>query len=52
VVKLKRKTKGLTFGDFIAAAYRASGKKARGIVHLAVNTRLVQFCGKQRFVIN
>jgi len=49
---MKRKKKGLTFGDIVAAAYRASGKRARGIVHLAVNARVVQFCGKQRFVID
>ena len=45
--------KRLTFGDFIEATYRACGKrKATGIVRLAVNARLVEFLGGQRFVIS
>ena len=51
-MKSNRKKKGLTFGAFIAAAYRASGKRAKGIVQLAVNARLVEFRGQQRFVID
>jgi len=48
-----RKKKGLTFGAFIAAAYRAYGKRrAKGIVQLVVNARLVEFRGQQRFVID
>ena len=43
--------KALTFGGLIAAAYRASGKRAKGIVRLAINARLVEFRGPQRFVI-
>jgi len=51
-MKSNQKKKTLTFGRFIAAAYRASGKRrARGIVQLAVNAGLVEFCGKHRFVI-
>jgi hypothetical protein len=42
-----------TFGDFIAAAYRAWGRRrAMGLVWLAVNGRLVEFRGPQRIVIS
>ena len=42
-----------TFGDFIAAAYRAWGRhRAKGLVWLAVNAHLVVFRGRQRFVIS
>ena len=51
-MKNNHKNKALTFGDYIAAVYRASGKrKARGIVQHAVNARLIEFRGQQRFVI-
>jgi hypothetical protein len=43
----------LTFGDFIAAAYGAWGRhRAKGLVWLAVNARLIQFRGRQRVVIS
>jgi hypothetical protein len=52
VIKAKQKKKALTFGGFIAATYRACGKRrARGIVQLAVNAHLIEFRGQQRFVI-
>jgi hypothetical protein len=42
----------LTFGEFIMAVYDACGRqKAEGIVRLAVNVRLVEFQGHDRFVI-
>ena len=42
----------LKFRDFIAAAYRAWGKhRAKGLVWLAVNARLVEFRWPQRFEI-
>ena len=42
----------LTFGEFIVAVYDAWGKRrARGIVWLAVNARLFEFRGSDRFVI-
>jgi hypothetical protein len=45
--------RGLTFGDFIAASYRAWGsRRAKGLVWLAVNAHLVVFRGQQRFVIS
>ena len=41
------------FGDFIAAANRAWGRRrAKGYVRLAVNARLLVFQGRQRFVIS
>ena len=44
--------KALRFGDLIAAVYDACGKRrARGILRLAVNARLVAFLGPQRFMI-
>ena len=43
----------LTFGDFIVAAYGAWGVRgAKGLVRLAVNAHLVDFRGRQRFVIS
>jgi hypothetical protein len=49
----KGKKKGLTFGDFIAAAYRAWGRcRARGLVWLAINAHLVEFRGHYRVVIS
>jgi hypothetical protein len=47
------KKRVLTFGDFIAAAYRAWGRRrAKGLVWLAVNARLVEFREPRRFVIS
>ena len=46
------KDRALTFGDFIAGAYRAWGKRrAKGLVRLAFNARLVVFREPQRFLI-
>ncbi len=42
----------LTFGDFIGWTYDAYGKrKAKGIVTLAINARLLEFRGTQRIEI-
>ena len=50
---IKTKMNPLTFGELIAAAYGACGKRrAKGIVWLAVNARLVEFRGEHRFVIS
>jgi len=47
------KKKALTFGEFVAAIYAAWGRrKALGIVRLAVNAGLVEFRGRERFVIS
>jgi hypothetical protein len=47
------KKRVLLFGDFIAAAYRVWGsRRAKGFVRLAVNAHLVEFRGRQRFVIS
>jgi hypothetical protein len=44
--------KSLTFGDLVAASYRAWGAgRAKGLMRLAVNAHLVVFRGSQRFVI-
>jgi G3E family GTPase len=52
-MKTKPKRIKMTFGDFIAAAYRTWGvRRAKGLVWLAVNARLVVFQGRQRFVIS
>ena len=52
-MKTHHPKKTLTFGEFVASAYAACGKrKARGIVRLAVNARWVEFLGQQRFVIS
>jgi hypothetical protein len=46
------KKRALTFGDFIAAAYQAWGRRrANELVQLAVNAHLVVFQGRQPFVI-
>ena len=51
-IKTNCKKRGLRFGDFIAAAYRAWGRRrAKGFVRLAVNAHLVVFRGRQRVVI-
>ena len=51
-VKTDSKKKVLTFGDFVAGAYRAWGhRRAKGLVWLAVNAHLVEFRGPQRFEI-
>jgi hypothetical protein len=44
--------KSLTFGEFITRVYDVwDPHKARGIVRLAVNARLLEFQGHDRFVI-
>ena len=51
-MKSNHKKKVLTFGDFIAATYRAWGsRRARGLVRLALNAHFVVFRGRQRFAI-
>ena len=52
-MKTNGRKRALTFGDFIAAAYRAWGtRRANGLVRLAFNARLVVFRGGQRFMIS
>ena len=43
--------KVLKFGDLITAAYDSCGKAANGTLRLAVNTHLIVFQGRQRFLI-
>ena len=41
------------FGDFIADTYGVWGRqRAKEIVRVAVNARLIEFRGRQRFVIS
>ena len=52
-IKTDDKQRALMFGDFIAAAYRAWGRrKAKAVVRLAVNARLIVFRGRRRFLIS
>jgi hypothetical protein len=52
-VQTRSKESASTFGDFVAAAYRAWGsRRAKGLVQLAVNSHLVVFRGRQHFVIS
>ena len=52
-MKPKSKKRPLTFGDLVAASYRAWGaRRAKGLVRLAVNAHLVVFRGRQHFVIS
>jgi len=51
-MKAKRRIKPLTFGEFVTSVYDAGGgQKAEGMVRLAVNARLLEFRGPDRFVI-
>jgi len=51
--KVRSSMKPLTFGDFVAGAYRTWGeRKAKGIVRLAVEVNLIKFRGSERFVIS
>lgn len=51
-MKTHRPRKTLTFGDLIAAVYRACAKrKAEGIVRFAVNARMVVFQSRQQYMI-
>ena len=52
-VKTNNTKSAMTLGDFVAGAYRVWGaRRAKGLVWLAVNTRLVEFRGPQRLVIS
>jgi len=51
-MKTKRRKHLLTFGDLVAAAYRAWGSdRAKGLVRLVVNAHIVVFQGRQRFMM-
>jgi hypothetical protein len=46
------KERVLKFGDFVAGAYRAWGKRrAKGLLRLAIHTGLVQFRGREHLVM-
>jgi hypothetical protein len=51
-MKTNHKQKPLTFGEFITSVFAACGRqKAEGIVRLAINARLLEFRGRDHFVI-
>jgi hypothetical protein len=51
-MKTNCRKRSLTFGELIAAVHDAYGRqKAEGIVRLAVTARLVEFRGRDRFLI-
>ena len=51
-IRTNGKKRGLVFGDFIIAAYEARGRRrAKELVRLAVNAKLVDFHGRQLCVI-
>jgi len=50
-MKTNRRKRPVTLGEFITTAHDAWGeRRAKGIVWLALNTRLAKFQGPQRFV--
>ena len=52
-VKTNQMEKALTFGDLIATVYNACGKRrARGILRLCLQARLVAFRGCNRYVLS
>jgi len=53
IMLIPRKKNVFMFGDLIAAVYGACGRRrAKGILRLAVNARLVAFQGPLRFLIS
>ena len=52
-MKAKPEKMALTFGEFIMAVYDAQGKRrARGIIRLAVEARLIEFQRHSRIMIS
>ena len=52
-VKTNDTKRAMKLGDFIAGAYRAwDARRAKGLIWLTVNARLVEFRGPQRLVIS
>jgi hypothetical protein len=52
-MKVNQDTHPLAFGEFIMAAYDALGKRrAKGLIWLAVNSGLVEFHGRHRFLFS
>jgi hypothetical protein len=53
IMKIRPKEKMLTFGDFVAGVYSAWGRrKAKGVVKLAIKMHLIEFLGRDRFVVS
>jgi hypothetical protein len=52
-MKAHPRRKPLTFGDFVAGVYDTWGKrKAKGIIDLAIKVHVIEFRGKERYVIS
>ena len=52
-MKIYLPKKELTFGEYVASVYSACGNKRAGAkIQRAVNSHLVQFIGRRRFVIS
>jgi hypothetical protein len=52
-IKARSGEKPLTFGEFVAGVYQTWGhRKAKGIIHLALEVQMIKFRGAQRFVIS
>jgi hypothetical protein len=52
-VETHPRKKRLTFGDFVAAAYRLWGeRRAKGFIQLALKAHVIEFRGQQRFVFS
>jgi hypothetical protein len=52
-MKTHPRKKPLTFGEFVAAAYRVWGeRRAKGFIQLALKAHLIEFRGQNRFVFS
>jgi hypothetical protein len=52
-MKVHPRRKPLTFGDFVAGVYHTWGKRrAKGIVRLAIEVHVIEFRGKERYVVS
>ena len=52
-MKAKQEMMALTYGEFVMAMYDAWGKRrARGIIRLAAEARLIVFQGRNRLTIS
>jgi len=53
ITKTPRQRTSLTFGELVEGVYRTCGeRRAKGLVHLALALRMIEFRGKVRFVIS
>jgi|HubBroStandDraft_1064217.scaffolds.fasta_scaffold241208_2 hypothetical protein len=53
LMKTQPRKKPLTFGEFVAGAYRAWGERcAKGYIQLAIKAHVIEFRGQKRFVFS